>query len=243
MRSNTDELVRWDPGADTAVAVGTELAMLCAYYVGTQAAKTSLLLSFFVFVVFGSLILDVLFPAYYMLAVRGEPASELGITLRHWPEALLTSLAGCIILLPGLIAQIHRHPGVKLLPHLIFNGLILWEPFFVFGWLQLRFERAFGVLPGILLAAASLAIYHIGTFPPEYLNTIFLAGLFYGLIFRLTRNLLALFPFTWAVGSGMGTLGKFVFGWDAVAVYAIVLTIQIAAIAALISRVQGPDAL
>ena len=54
----------------------------------------------------------------------------------------------------------------------------MWEPFFVYGWLQLRFERAFGVIPGIALAAVCFGAYHIGTFPLSGVVTLLGLGVF-----------------------------------------------------------------
>jgi hypothetical protein len=117
---------------------------------------------------------------------------------------------------------------------LLFNGLILWEVLFVFGWLQLRFERAFGVLPAVLLAGICFGAYHVGTYPWNAAVGLMVWAVFFAAAFRLTRNLLALFPLAWSVGSGAGTLaGGMVFGWDLVAVSALVLAVQCSIIWAL----------
>ena len=226
--------VKWAPGSDTAVACVTVLAMVAVYFAISHLEPTLHVARFLLVVVFGSLFLTVLFPAYYVLRIRDEGLRELGITTRRWRVALLISIVLALTSLPTLLAQAAQHPGVNLLPHVLFNGLILWEPFFVHGWLQLRFERAFGVLPGILLAGLCFGGYHIGTYPWGGVVKIMGIGMFYGGLFRLTRNLLTLFPLTWAVSSGIGTLeGNLEFGWDAVAVYAVVLLMQIAALAVL----------
>jgi hypothetical protein len=225
------KLFAWSPGTDTSMAMATELLMWGVYYTNAHIMRTSRAASFFIFVVIGNLILDVLLPAYYVLRVRNEPLAELGITTKRWKVSLLISVAWSAVGLRSLLPAIHQHPGAHVLPQMIFNGLILWEPFFVFGWLQLRFERAFGILPAILTAGASLALYHVGTFPIQFVGVLFVAGLLDGILFRLTRNLLTLFPLTWAVYSSIGTLsGNFLFGWDVVALYAVVLAIQIVAL-------------
>jgi protein-S-isoprenylcysteine O-methyltransferase Ste14 len=55
-----------------------------------------------------------------------------------------------------------------------------------------------------------------------------LFGLFYGALFRLTRNIFVLWPFTWAGASAMGTVsGGFVFGWYHVKLYSVVLVVQL----------------
>ena len=232
--------VKWTPGSDTAVACGTALAMVAVYYTTSLLEPTLHEARFLLFVVIGPLFLNVLFPAYYVLRIRGEGLRALGITASRWWVALLLSIVLTLLTLPTLRAQAAQHPGVHLLPHVLFNGLNLWEPFFVYGWLQLRFERAFGALPGIVLSGLCFGGYHLGTYPWGGVVKIMGIGMVYGGLFRLTRNLLTVFPLTWAVSSSIGTLeGNLAFGWDAVAVYAVVLLIQIAALAVLAARTDA----
>jgi membrane protease YdiL (CAAX protease family) len=222
-------LVHWTPAADTGVALLTALLMIPVYYVGTHThGMTSLL----VFVIFGNGVLNVLFPAWYVMRIRREPASELGITTRRLWLAVLLSAICCLFAWKGLEREMASHPGVELLPQLIFNGVILWEPFFVFGWLQLRFERAFGIVPGVVLAAASFGAYHLGTYPLSGVVGLFVFGLVFATLFRITRNLIVLWPATWAVVSSIGTLqGNMRFGWSDVAIYAAILAVQVGVIA------------
>ena len=63
---------------------------------------------------------------------------------------------------------------VDLLPHLIFNGLVLWEVLFVYGWLQLRFEKAFGYILAPILSALCFCFYHVGSFAPAEILPLFL---------------------------------------------------------------------
>ena len=103
----------------------------------------------------------------------------------------------------------------------------------MFGWLQLRFERAFGLLPGVVLAALSFGAYHLGTFPLTGVLGLVGFGLLYAVLFRVVgANLLVLWPLMWAVGSGIGTLqGGFAFSWDSVPNAMVLLGVQAAAIA------------
>jgi membrane protease YdiL (CAAX protease family) len=205
--------------------------MVGLYYVNTLAQGP--VFSLVVFVILTNGVLNVLFPAYYVLVVRREGLNQLGITRRWWWLALLLSVVVSVIFWPQLQQQVAaQQPNIDLLPLLLANGLILWEPFFVYGWLQLRFERAFGVVPGIALAAACFGAYHIGTFPLPEVVTLFGLGVFFGVLFRVTGgNLLALWPLTWAVTSSIGVLeGGFGFGWSDVATYALLLIVQVALI-------------
>jgi hypothetical protein len=65
--------------------------------------------------------------------------------------------------------------------------------------------------------------------------------LVYAVLFRITKNLLAVWPLVWSISSSIGTLqGGFYFGWGDVATYAIVLFVQLAAIGWMICRNQRP---
>lgn len=81
---------------------------------------------------------------------------QIGISRRRWFPSLLVSLIVVWRLIPRVLGVLSNIPAELVLPPVIFNSLCFWEPFFVFCWIQLRFERAFGVLPGILAAGLCL---------------------------------------------------------------------------------------
>jgi hypothetical protein len=223
MRAQRSDWFTWSPSSDTLVAVLTEIAMIAAYWATTHLLSrgwdTVLVLG-----VLTNLGLNVLFPVWWITWHRREPLSELGITTRHWLRSLLIGAGLAAFSAFGLR---RRAAGTEWLPHLLFNAVILWEPFFVFGWLQLRFDRAFGIVPGVLLAALSFAAYHIGSYPPAMLVVLLIFGLFYAVVFRLTSNLLILWPLLWSMGSSIGTLmGGMQFTWIEVVIWAVILLIQ-----------------
>ena len=218
---------RWEPGRDTLLTLATMIYMVPSYYLMAndrhQLAGHNFL--------FASLFVLVLLPAYHVLRARGESLEELGLTKRRWLPSLLISLALVSRLVPRVSGLLSAVPSGLVLPTVIYNGLCFWEPFFVFCWVQLRFERAFGVVPGILVAGLCLGSYHVGTYPWGMVVNLGMVGVFLGALFRLTRNLLVLWPLTWAAASTMGTVsGGFVFGWSTVWIYAAVLIAQVAGI-------------
>ena len=75
----------------------------------------------------------------------------------------------------------------------------LFEMLFIYGFLRMNFEKAFGILPAILLTSAFYSFHHAG-FQPEFLH-LFLVGLMYCSVFYITRNMLVIFPFFWGVGA------------------------------------------
>ncbi len=218
----------WSPNADTLVALLTEVAMIAAYWTTTHLLGGG----WDDVLVFGVLInlgLNVLFPVWWVAYYRGQPLSELGITTRRWLPSLLIGVALAAFSSFRLRAMA---AGVDWVPHVLFNAIILWEPFFVFSWLQLRFDRAFGIVPGILLAGLSFAAYHIGTYPPAGLVTLLISGLIFAAIFRLTSNLLIVWPLVWSIASSIGTLmGGMQFTWNQVAAWSVILLAQLGFIA------------
>jgi membrane protease YdiL (CAAX protease family) len=217
----------WSPSSDTLVAVLTEIAMMAAYWTVTHLLGRG----WDVVLVLGigaNLGLNVFFPVWWLTCHRRQPLSELGITTRRWLLSLLVG-AGLAALSSFRLRQMAA--GTDWLPHVLYNALILWEPFFVYGWLQLRFDRAFGIVPGVILAALSFAAYHIGSYPPAELLTLLIAGLLYGVLFRLTSNLLILWPLLWSIGSSIGTLmGGMQFTWIEVVIWAVILLLQLGTI-------------
>jgi len=215
--------VRWEPGWDTLFALATMLYMIPSYYLMANNLHQLAVYNF----LFASLFVLVLLPAFYVLKVRGESLEQLGITKQHWLPSLLISLAFVLWFTPRLLGLLSSIPKELILPTAIFNGLCLWEPFFVHCWVQLRFEKAFGVVPGVLAAGLCLGSYHIGTYPFGMVIVLGMAGLIYGVVFRLTRNLLILWPLTWTAASTVGTVsGGFTFGWKTVWIYAAILLTQ-----------------
>lgn len=75
----------------------------------------------------------------------------------------------------------------------------IFEMTFIYGFLRMSFEKAFGIIPAIILTSAFYSFHHAG-FQPEFLH-LFLVGLMYCSVFYITRNMLIIFPFFWGVGA------------------------------------------
>lgn len=218
--------VRYEPGSDTVVAIFSLLALWGIYYFqSTNESVEALLL----FLLVGNLALTVLMPLYYVCYLRGEPLSAVGLTTDGWKPAVFASTVVAVVLSPGLIFA--DESAVTLVPHVLTVGLMLWEPFFVHGWLQIRFERAFGTGPALVLTAASFALFHVGAVELTGLLALLLFGLVHAILFRaFERNILVLWPILWAVGSSQGTLDTIVFGWEESATYFVILLVAAVAI-------------
>ena len=220
---------RWfafEPELDTLIALLSIPAMTIIYFLNTKFSYDYPAVFFLGFVLLGHLCLNTALPAYVVLKMKGETLSGLGITRHRLITSIVISLVLAASMYPSLQVSLNGFDGNPV-PNMAYNAIALWEPLFVFGWLQLRFERAFGILAGILMAAMGFATYHIGSFPVDGLVALFFAGVFYGIVFAIVRNLLVLIPMTWAVASTMGTIqGGFSFDWFTVGIYLIVLFFQ-----------------
>lgn len=76
----------------------------------------------------------------------------------------------------------------------------IFEVIFFFAFMRYYFEKAFGVIPAILLASFFYSFHHAG-FEPAFLE-LFIVGVVFISIFRLANNVLICFPLWWVGGLG-----------------------------------------
>lgn len=110
----------------------------------------------------------------------------------------------------------------------------LFEAIFFRGWLQLRFEAAFGIVPGLILGATCYSLYHIGYgMTPDELLFLFGLGLVFGAVFRLTKSIFILWPFYTPIGGLFTNLNEgLVMPFEATYGFVITLVIMIGVIIA-----------
>lgn len=197
------------PSRDTAVATGSYLLVVAGLYLAFQVFTTAQVA--LNFITFGPVTLAALgigIPVFYTVRVRRRPLADVGLSLQHLaPSLLLGLLLGWDTyrhtLGPLGVAWGAEH--VSLITMSLAVGL--FEAVFFRGWLQLRLEEAFGVVPGLILAAACYSLYHVGYgMTWAELGPLFFYGLTFGAMFRLTRNILVCWPFYTPVGGLFTTL-------------------------------------
>jgi hypothetical protein len=222
------KLFAFSPDNTTYVAILTELLMILAYFSTTTFMNFSnfIILPFVIFGILTNLVLNVVFPTWWIVFHKRKPLKELGITKDRILIAIIVSIGFSIFTAFPVISQISEvENGIA---HLIYNGIILWEPFFVYCWLQIRYEKAFGIIPGIALTGLSFMTYHIGSFSFPNLLILLFWGIIFAIIFHFIKNIIVLWPLTWSVSSSLGTLmGNTAFNWDMVFLWAIILVIQL----------------
>jgi membrane protease YdiL (CAAX protease family) len=175
------------------------IAVVTALYSATVLVGTVLwggMAYFFLYAVLAAGIFGVGLPVYWTVIVRKRPLSDLGITGKWlWISLglqIVFAVAQYAVTLAG-----KPLPGVQsLLPLLALSLTIgFFEAVFWRGWVLLRLEEAFGIVPAILLGSAFYAAYHIGyAMPLSEIIFLFFIGVMYAVAFRLTKNIFILWP-------------------------------------------------
>jgi len=203
--------MHWQPGRDTLVALGSYVLVVAALFVAFQVFTTTRVAANFI--TFGPLALGVLgvgVPLFYTVLVRRRSLADVGVT----GQRLLPSLALSLVLGWDVYRNTVATLGVSwsrdLVPLIAMVVAVgLFEAIFFRGWLQLRFEAAFGLVPGLLLGSLCYSLYHAGYgMEPGELVTLFFLGVTFGAMFRLTKNVMVLWPFYTPVGGLFSNLNE-----------------------------------
>ena len=145
--------------------------------------------------------LGIVYVSLYVIK-REEGLRTIGFTGRKTRLSLVLDF----LLAAGLLAMFlkdERPAGILEIKNLYAAAYILvagiFEMTFIYGYLRASFEKAFGIIPAILLTSAFYSFHHAG-FQPEFLH-LFFVGLMYCTVYYITQNLLIIFPFFWGVGA------------------------------------------
>lgn len=181
---------RWfafGPTPGTIAAIVTALIMTCGgYYLLVHLSERSpVRLAYRI--VFG--LLPVIFPVWWICHYRNQPLREPGITWQQVKPSLVISIIITLVFLFFVFCHFSSY-GAALIPHFVLNAIILREPFFLFAWLPLRFDRAFGIISGIFLTGVCPGAYHIGTYELPLVLSLMASGIVFAAIFRITENIL-----------------------------------------------------
>ena len=190
---------RWRPGRDLIALLVSWVLVVVALYTATVVIGPEVWGGMGYFVVYAVLaagVFGVGIPLYWTVVIRRRPLSDLGITGR-W---LWLSLGLQVVLAAGQYAATLAKGGLpgweKLLPLLALALTIgFFEAVFWRGWILMRLEEAFGLIPAILLGSLLYAAYHLGYgMPLEEMVFLFFIGVMFACVFRLTKNIFILWP-------------------------------------------------
>jgi membrane protease YdiL (CAAX protease family) len=159
--------------------------------------------SFIAFGVIGIALLGIAVPALWTVFIKKRPLSALGIKKDKLIISLVIGFLLCITQYFLTLKNLELPASKELIPLATMAVAVgLFENIFFRGWVQLRMEECFGIIPGILLSSVIYAVYHIGYgMGIEEMLTLFIVGLAYSTIFRLTSNIFILFPLLTPTGA------------------------------------------
>ncbi len=190
---------RWNPNRDLAI-----VALSCILVVGALSMATFVVgrevwggMGYFVmYAIIGATLCGIGLPLYWMVVVKKRPISDLGLTTQNWKLSLVIQIILTLLINVPRLLQLDKPPFQQFFPLLCMALTIgFFEAVFWRGWVQLRLEEAFGMLPSIVIASALYAVYHIGYgMPASEMVFLFFIGLMFAVVFRITKSILILWP-------------------------------------------------
>ena len=191
--------LKFTPSQDTYIAFG----------LGVLSIIFSVLLNYFptdlghwIFrIIFQISIIGIIIPIYIM--TKNDELKEAGLRFDKPLIYILISIgiAGLLLLQfwtenNALFSQLSKH---SLEPAFYIVVANIYEVIFFVVFLRYSFEKAFGVIPAIILSASFYSLHHAG-FQPEFIK-LFFVGLVFISIFRMANHWLICFPFWWIGGT------------------------------------------
>ena len=168
---------------------------------------------FVIFDVLIKVILGFYIPLQYILIKRTQGLDIFGLTKNKWKSSLVLGLIFTGLLFMQFVTEagdkggdILLKPGV-FIPALYIFVAGIFKMTFVYGFLRRIFDESFGIIPGIFLTSLFYSFHHAG-FQPEFGKLIFV-GILYASVYRITNNLLIIFPFFWGIGAIWDVLVNF----------------------------------
>lgn len=197
--------LHWKPGRDLIVLAFSWILVVGSLYTATVIVGSDAwggIAYFLLYAMVGALLFGVGLPLYWMIIVEKRPLSDLGITTRFLVPSLVLQLVFAGLQFMGTSAKAQIPPFEEFMP-LIALALCIgfFEAVFWRGWVLLRLEKSFGMIPAILLGSALYAAYHIGYgMPSSEMIFLFFIGIMFAVVFRITKNVFILYPFFQPMG-------------------------------------------
>ncbi len=200
------QLFQWQPAKETLVAVTAGLAVIFLSLLMLPFSTDSWIRIIIHDIVMVCLA-GILFPVLYIQR-SGLGFTQFGLTLRRWRIFLPINLILGVFLLCIFVYWVppegFRFDSNRALTMMVILCTGVFEVIFFYGFLRTLLERAFGVIPAILLTAMFYSFHHVG-FQPEFL-LLFFVGIMYALVYRAGSSFLLIYPFFWGVGASYNVL-------------------------------------
>ena len=191
--------IRWNLNKDVAAVLVSWLLVVGSLYTATVIVGSTVwggMAYFLLYAVAGATLFGVGLPLYWMAVIRRRPIEDLGLTTKWLIPSIVIQLILAALQYMSTLAKTQLPAFQELVPLLALALTIgFFEAVFWRGWVLLRLEEAFGLIPAILLGSALYALYHIGYgMPASEMIFLFFIGIMFAVIFRLTKNVFILWP-------------------------------------------------
>ncbi len=200
-KTTLSKLFRWQPTQETLVALGAGVIVVglsLAMILFKDRPWINIALRDLGQIFLAGILLPLLF-----IQRSGKAWAEFGFTFRKWPLFLLINLALSVLLFLMFLSESpppedFHLDGPSVWSAAYVMAALCFELVFFYAFLRTLLERAFGIVPSLILTALFYAFHHAG-FQPEYGKLIFV-GLLYATIYRLGNSALLIFPFFLGIG-------------------------------------------
>lgn len=190
---------RWQPSKDLFAIVVSWVLVVTALYAATFLVGSDVaggMAYFGLYAVLGATIFGIGIPLYWTVVVRKRPVSDLGLTRERLALSVILQLAFAALQFVGAYRDLKIPAWDSLLP-LVALALAIgfFEAIFWRGWVLLRLEECFGLIPAIAIGSILYSLYHIGYgMPASEMVFLFFIGVMYAVAFRLTKSAFMLWP-------------------------------------------------
>ena len=204
---------------DLLVVAGLYVVVVGLFRVAFTVFTTDTVLGLFLCFAAG-LLAGTVGPIVYQVWVRGRDLRSLGVGLHQLRPTLALGLTLAGIQFAMTLWGYPLPAPVDWVPLLVMSIVVgLFEAMFFRGFIQGRLEANFGPVPAVVGAALLYAGYHVGYgMPPSEMWFLLGLGVVYAVVYRLTRNILILWPLLTPIGAFYNNLqaGDIVLPWEAI---------------------------
>jgi membrane protease YdiL (CAAX protease family) len=208
---------------DLAVIAGLYVAVVGLFRLAFSVFTTDNVLGLFLSFALG-LILGVAGPIVYQVWMRGRDLRSLGLGLHQLRTTVILGLVFAVIQFTSTLWGSDLPDPVEWVPLLVMSLVVgLFEAVFFRGFIQGRLEASLGVIPAVGGAAILYAVYHVGYgMGADEIWFLFGLGVVYAIIFRLTTNILILWPLLTPLGAFFNNLqsGDIQLPWESIVGFA-----------------------
>ena len=220
-------------GRDLLVIGLLYVAVVGLFRLAFTVFTTDNILWLFLSFAFG-LIIGVVGPIVYQVWMRGRDLRSLGLGFHHLRATLTLGLVFAAIQFASTLWGYDLPEAVDWVPLLVMSLVVgLFEAVFFRGFIQGRLEASFGVIPAVGGAALLYALYHVGYgMGANEMWFLFGLGVVYAIIYRLTTNLLILWPLLTPLGAFFNNLNtaEFELPWESILGFADVAIVMAVAV-------------